>query len=252
MDDILFAVAPGAVLEGFVQGLSGFAFGMTAMSVWVWFLERQLAATLAVFGSLTGQVISAVTVRRGFDLRRLLPFLLGGLVGIPIGVAVLPWLDVRIFKAVLGGLRVLFCPAMLYASRLPKITAGGKWADALVGGIGGVMGGLGGFTGIAPTLWCTLRGFGRDEQRAIIQNFNLSALLVTMGVYLARGIVTRDMLPMLAVVAPALLLPVLLGGRLYVGLSEAAFRKVVLGLLTASGVTLLAASLPPLLRAGWH
>jgi hypothetical protein len=42
--------------------------------------------------------------------------------------------------------------------------------------------------------------------------------------------------------------PVLLGGRLYVGISEAGFRKIVLGLLTASGFALLAASLPVLVR----
>ena len=38
----------------------------------------------------------------------------------------------------------------------------------------------------------------------------------------------------------------LLGGRLYAGISETGFRKVVLALLTASGAALLAAALPVL------
>jgi uncharacterized membrane protein YfcA len=244
---LMMVVAVGAICAGFVQGLSGFGFGLTAMSFWAWALDPMLAAVLAVFGSLTGQVIAALTVRRGFDLRRLLPFVLGGVVGIPIGVAVLPLLDVLLFKAVLGTLLALWCPAMLLAGSLPKIQAGGQVADAVAGGLGGVMGGIGGFTGAIPTLWCTLRGFAKDEQRAIIQNFNLAALAVTMAVYVVKGIVTRDMLPMFAVVAPAMLVPTLLGARLYIGISEAAFRKIVLGLLTASGVALLSASLPALL-----
>ncbi len=37
------------------------------------------------------------------------------------------------------------------------------------------------------------------------------------------------------------------GAHLCIGISEAAFRKIVLGLLTASGVALLASSLPHLL-----
>ena len=41
----------------------------------------------------------------------------------------------------------------------------------------------------------------------------------------------------------ALLVPVLLGARLYVGLSEAAFRKLVLSLLALSGVAMLVAVL---------
>jgi hypothetical protein len=247
MDAAYCMVALGAVVAGFVQGLSGFAFGLVAMSFWAWALEPRLAAVLAVFGALTGQVVAAISVRRGFDVRRLLPFIAGGLVGIPLGVALLPRLDMHWFKAVLGTLLVVWCPAMLMARRLPKISTGGRLADGAVGLAGGVMGGLGGFTGALPTLWCTLRGFEKDTQRAVIQNFNLSMLLVTMGTYLATGIVTREMLPMFAIVAPAMLVPTLLGTRLYIGISEATFRQIVLGLLTASGVALLAASVPQLL-----
>lgn len=248
MDPVVVAlVVLGAAVGGFVQGLSGFAFSMVALSIWAWAVEPRLAAAMAVFGGLTGQVLAAVTVRRGFDLKRLLPFLAGGVVGIPIGVALLPHLDVTLFRVLFGSLLVTWCPVMLMARRLPHLQAGGRWADGVVGATGGVMGGLGGFTGAVPTLWCTLRGFDKDAQRAIIQNFNLAALAMTMASYLFSGVITRDMLPMFAIVAPAMLLPALLGARLYIGISEAAFRKIVLSLLTASGVALLASSLPALL-----
>jgi len=247
MESVYLVVALGAIVAGFVQGLSGFAFGLVAMSFWAWALEPRLAATLAVFGALVGQILAAVTVRRGFDLKQLLPFVLGGLAGIPLGVALLPHLDMDWFKAMLGALLVVWCPAMLLAKRLPKITGGGRLADATVGMAGGVLGGIGGFSGTLPTLWCTLRGFEKDTQRAVIQNFNLSMLLVTMGTYLATGIVTRDMLPLFVIVAPAMLVPALLGARLYIGIGEVRFRQIVLGLLTASGVALLASSAPRLL-----
>ena len=172
MDGVWWVVVLGAAAAGFVQGLSGFGFSMVAMSFWAWTLEPRLAAVLAVCGALTGQIVAAATVRRGFDTARLLPFVLGGLAGIPLGVALLPRLDMDAFKLVLGTLLVLWCPAMLLARQLPHITAGGRVADAAVGLSGGVMGGLGGFTGVLPTLWCTLRGLDKDVQRAIIQNFN--------------------------------------------------------------------------------
>ena len=134
------------------------------------------------------------------------------------------------------------------ARSLPRVRWGGRTADAVVGLGGGVMGGIGGFTGVLPTLWCTLRGYEKDAQRSIIQNFNLSMLAVTMAIYLATGIVTREMLPMFAVVAPAMLVPTLLGTRVYIGISEARFRQIVLGLLTASALAMLASSLPRLLE----
>jgi len=241
----------GAVVAGFVQGLSGFAFGMVSMSIWVWGLDPKLAAVMAVFGSLAGQVIGVFTVPRTLSWRALAPFLAGGLAGIPLGVWLLPQLDARLFKIALGTLLVIACPAMLFSQRLPRVRLrsplAARAADGLAGAAGGVMGGLGGFTGVVPTLWCTLRGMAKDEQRAIIQNFNLAALAFTMLGYLVSGAVTRDMWPLLPIVAVALLVPVLLGSRVYVGLSEAAFRQVVLTLLSLSGVAMLVAAVPRLL-----
>ena len=245
---VTLIVALGAAVAGFVQGLSGFAFGLVAMSIWVWVIDPQLAAALAVSGALAGQVIAAFTVRRGFAIGLLSPFVLGGLAGVPLGAFLLPHLDIHWFKAVLGAVLVLWCPAMLLSKDLPRITFGGRIADAVVGLGGGVLGGLGGFTGTLPTLWCTLRGYERDVQRTVIQNFNLSMLAVTLVVYVASGLITRSMLPMIALVLPAMLVPALIGARIYVGLSEAGFRRIVLSLLTASGVALLVSALPHLLR----
>lgn len=244
-DLVLFVV--GAVVAGFVQGLSGFAFSMVAMSFWVWGIEPRVASVMAVFGSLTGQLVAAFSVRRGFDLGMLAPFLAGGVVGVPLGIAVLPYLNPDLFKLVLGSLLVAWCPVMLFSGRLPKLTAGGRLADGLAGAAGGFMGGLGGFTGAIPTLWCTLRGLDKERQRAIVQNFNLAALAFTMAGYIASGAVTRDMLPLLPLVAVSLLVPALIGARVYVGLSEAAFRKLVLSLLSLSGLAMLASALRRLL-----
>ncbi|MBE7369872.1 sulfite exporter TauE/SafE family protein [Ramlibacter pallidus] len=244
--DLLLFVVVGAALAGFIQGLSGFGFGLTAMAVWAWTLEPRLAAALAVSGALVGQLTAAFTVRRGWDWKDLAPFLAGGFAGLPLGLYLLPRLDVPLFKALLGLMLVIVCPLMFFAGRLPRVR-GGRAGDALAGAAGGVMGGLGGFTGVVPTLWCTVRGFDKERQRGVIQNFNLAMQVVTFASYLATGIITAPMLPLLALVVPAVLLPVLLGARLYVGISEVAFRQVVLGLLFASGIALLAASVPVLL-----
>ncbi|MBB2961205.1 sulfite exporter TauE/SafE family protein [Methylobacterium sp. R2-1] len=248
LSSVYLIVALGAALAGFVQGLSGFAFGLVAMSIWAWVIDPQLAAALAVTGALAGQVIAAVTVRRGFEIGLLAPFVLGGFAGVPLGAFLLPHLDMHWFKAILGTVLVLWCPAMLLSKDLPRITIGGRIADAAIGLGGGVLGGLGGFTGTLPTLWCTLRGYDRDVQRAVIQNFNLSMLAVTLVVYIASGLITRSMLPMILLVLPAMLIPALLGARAYVGLSETGFRRLVLGLLTVSGVALLVSAVPQLLR----
>ena len=238
----------GAIVAGFVQGLAGFAFAMVSMAFWVWGLEPKLAAVMAVFGSLVGQVIGVFTVPRALAWRELAPFVLGGLAGIPIGVGVLPHLDAQVFKFGLGAVLVVACPAMLCADRLPKVSLRrvgvARAADALAGVGGGFLGGLGGFTGVVPTLWCTLRGFEKAAQRSVVQNFNLATLAMAMLAYVATGAVTAPMWPLLPVVAAAVLVPSMLGARLYHRLSERAFRRIVLGLLTAAGAVMLVSATP--------
>jgi len=246
----LAVVLLGAAVAGFVQGLSGFGFAMTAVTFWIWVLEPRLVATLGVVGALAGQVFTVATSRRALEWRPLAPFLLGALAGLPLGLYLLPRLDVPLFKGVIGLLLVTLCPLMFLAPRLPPITRGGRVGDVLAGSVGGVMGGLGGATGVVPTLWCTLRGFDKDRQRGIIQNFNLAALSVTFACYLGTGIVTREMLPLCAAIVPALIVPSLIGRKLYLGISELAFRQVVLGLLTAGGMAMLA-SAAPVLQSRW-
>lgn len=247
MDSTILIIAIGAMVAGFVQGLSGFAFALVAMSFWVWTVDPMVAASLVVFGALVGQLVAAFSVRRGFKLASLLPFVLGGLAGIPIGVLILPMLDANVFKLFLGILLAVWCPVMLMMPKLPPLTFGGRYADGVIGAIGGILGGMGGFAGVVPTLWCNLRRMDKDEQRSVIQNFNLTMQTVTLVTYICSGIITRKMLPLFVVVAPAMFIPTLLGARLYLSLSETAFRKIVLSLLTLSGITLLASSLPKLL-----
>lgn len=239
----LWVLAGGAAVAGLVQGISGFAFAMVAMSIWVWGVDPQIAAPMAVFGGFTGQVVSAIRVRRGWHLGILWPFVVGSAIGIPIGTRLLPYLDPNRFKLVLGTLLTVLCSAMLATARLPKIDHGGKVADAGVGLLGGVMAPLSGFSGLAPALWCTLRGYTKDEHRAVLQNFNLIVLTATLASLVWSGRVHSGLLPEMGLVAGSLLIPSIWGSKIYIGMSAVAFRNGVLWLLVLAGVVMLAAAL---------
>ncbi|HEY5301522.1 MAG TPA: sulfite exporter TauE/SafE family protein [Acetobacteraceae bacterium] len=247
LDPLVAIVAVGAATAGFIQGLSGFAFGLTSMAIWAWSIEPVLLGPLVVFGTLVGQILSIGSVRRGLDAGLIWPFLIGGALGVPLGVALLRYVDPLAFKLGVGILLLVWCPTMLVARDLPRITRGGRLADGAVGWLGGVMCGLGGLNGPAPTLWTTLRGWDRDRQRAVFQVFSLATQALTLATYLATGTIPAGAARLFAVVVPAMLLPTLLGARLYRRFSDTAFRRVVLGLLTLSGMILVATTLPKLL-----
>jgi uncharacterized membrane protein YfcA len=239
-DFILFIA--GAVAGAFVQGLSGFAFGLTALSFWIWGIDPRFSAVMVVFGAATGQVVSLFSTRQPFFPKTLFPYLAGGLAGIPIGIFVLPLLDAVIFKLCFGTFLALWCTAMLLSPRLPQIKNTGVLADALVGAASGFLGGIGGFSGVLPTLWCTLRKLEKDQQRMIVQNFNLAAHSVTLVGYAASGMLTRQIFSFMPLAAAAVLLPSILGARIYLSLDQRVFRRIVLILLCLSGLAMILAA----------
>ena len=250
MDASLIVVLAGSAVAGFVQGISGFAFALVATAIWTLVLTPQVSAPLVVACSLAGQLVSIRHVLPHLDLRRAAPLIVGGAVGIPVGILLLTRVDPVAFKAVVGGILAVYCPAMLLAGSLPQVTGGGVLADAAVGAVGGVMGGLGGLNGPAPTLWCALRGWPRDSQRAVFQSYILFAQFFTLLGYLLAGTVTADSVRLAAWAIPAMVLPNLLGTRLYARISDLAFRRVVLVLLFVTGLALLATNVPLLLAHG--
>ncbi len=248
MDAETFCVVLGASLGGFVQGLSGFAFGLICIPIWATVVVPQLVGPMAVFGSLIGGLLSIDAARRGFDWSRTWPLILGGVAGVPIGVRVLAYLDPVVFKAAVGCLLLVYCPFLLLVRQLPRISIGGRPADVAIGFVGGVMGGIAGLTGPVPILWCMLRPWNPLTQRAVFQTFNIAMQALALTIYGASGMLTLDVGRKFALILPAMLIPALIGSRLYRRVDPIAFRKLVLILLTISGVVLLAASARQLLR----
>jgi uncharacterized membrane protein YfcA len=235
-------VAVGAALAGFVQGVSGFAFSMVAMGVWAWALPPQVAAPMAVFGALLGQVASFATIRVGFDFRRIAPLIVGGALGVPLGVFLLHNADPLRFKLVVGVLLTLYGLYGLSVSEPPRVKSGGVGLDAFAGLIGGVFGGLAGMSGTVPAIWTQLRGWKRELRRATMQVYNIAMHGLALAAYARTGTLDVNALRLFAVVAPAMLIPSFLGARLFHRVSERGFERIVLALLLVSGLGMLASA----------
>lgn len=249
IDSYLAIVIGGALVAGFVQGLSGFAFSLAALSIWSWGVAPQVAAPMAVFGSLVGQVVAMPLTWRGTELKRLMPFVIGGLIGVPLGIMLLNTLDPTEFKLGLGLFLLIYCPIGFFMPANWVVTWGGRWADGAAGWLGGVFGGIGGFAGALPTLWCTLRGWDKDTQRGVMQVFNIAMHVATLTGYVIAGDkITGETLRLFAIIAPVLIVPVLLGALIFRRLNQKAFRRVVLGFLFVSGVVLTVSSINALIR----
>src|SRR4051794_32805723 len=79
----------GAFAAAFVTGLAGFAFAIVAAAAWLHFLPPTQATALIVAYGLIVQGVSVWKLRRAIVWHRLLPFLIGGAIGVPLGVELL-------------------------------------------------------------------------------------------------------------------------------------------------------------------
>jgi uncharacterized membrane protein YfcA len=240
MDTLTLFVALGGLAGGFVNGMTGFGTGVSALPFWLHVLQARQAAPLAAICSVVGQLQSLHLVRRHIDWRRSLPFVAGGVLGIPLGTALLKVVPTAPIKLGVGILIVAYSVAMMIGRSPRPLRFGGRWADGAVGWLGGVLGGLIGLSGVLPTIWAGLRGWVKDERRAVFQVFNLSILALSFGTQLASGAAGADWIHLATIALPGTVLGSLCGQALYRRISHGQFEKVILVVLLLMGIFVLA------------
>jgi uncharacterized membrane protein YfcA len=228
----------GALAGGFVNGLTGFGTGLTALPLWLQALEPVVAAQLASAASIVGHATAIPGIWKRVNWRRLAPLLAGGLLGVPIGSWLLPHVPLAAFKLAVGTVLIGYSTFMLIAAGRVRLDTGGRTAEGLVGLASGVLGGMAGLSGALPTVWAALRGWPKEERRIAFQAFNttiLSAMLVATAV---QGLIGKRLLLALALSMPATVIGGRLGAWLYHRLDDRRFDRIVLALLLISGLVL--------------
>ena len=229
----------GALMGGFVSGLAGFGTALSTVGIWLHALDPATAATLTLICSVVAQIQTLPSIWRGINPGRVLPFIVPGLLGVPIGLWALAYVDPVVFKRGAGVFLIAFASFMLLWRGQPAMQWGGRGADAVVGWIGGVLGGMAGLSGALPTLWASLRGWSKDQKRGMFQTFNFSILAAALLAHALSGRVTSALLVPVAVALPGTLLGAWLGVSTYHRLNDRNFSDLVMGLLLLSGATLL-------------
>ena len=235
--ELLAFVWLGAFLGAFAVGTAGFALALATGALWLHVLDPVHTTLLIVASSTIIHVGLIWQVRASIDVKRVSPFIVAGLLGVPIGTFVLMRSDPHGLKVALGLFMVAYGLYALLMPRLPVIKAGGVAADAGIGFLAGILGGIGGYSGMLPSIWTQLRGWPKDVARAFYQPF---ILVIQVATLLLVGAVALDWFGLILIVAavPPLLAGAWLGWKAFGRLDERRFRQVLAALVLASGIML--------------
>jgi len=234
----LALILAGALAGGFVNGLTGFGTAMTVLPLWLLAVEPVVAAQAICACSVASHLSTLRLIWHAFDWRRLAPMLLAGLLGVPIGTWILPWLSVPTFKLAVGTVILTYCTFMLFAAGRVRLESGAKGAETIIGFAGGILGGIAGLSGALPTMWAALKGWPKEERRVFLQVFNLTILAAMLVASLMQGLVGRRSIETIIVALPGTLIGARLGSFVYSRLDDRRFDRVVLVFLLLSGLSL--------------
>jgi hypothetical protein len=230
-----------------MSGLSGFGFSAIG-ALCLWLLPPKLGVPLLMSLSAANQLLSLGQLKA--DLRPLrqwwpdgpAPYLAGGFIGVPAGLAILHSLPTSTLMAIFGAFLIIYAGwSMLKPESLNVSDRSGWFASSLVGLAGGVIGGFTAFPGAAVVVWSGLRRLPKIESRSIVQPYILGMQLVSLAMLAAEHPETFDRTywALLVITVPIVLPCTLLGVNLYKSLSDVNFRRITFMLLGTSGLGLL-------------
>ena len=235
-------VVIGAFAGGFVSGLTGFGTGITAMAFWLYAISPPVAASLAIVCSVVSQTQNLPLIWRRIEWQFVLPFVIPGVLGVPLGTWLLPHTDPRLFKIGVGLFLAIYSVYVLMKNTSVVRGWGGRVADGVVGFVGGVLGGLSGLSGPAPIVWTDFRGYSKHQRRSVLQCFNLMILAVALGTHALSGLLTQQVWLAVLAALPGTTAGAWVGSRLYTRLADRNYQRIVMILLTISGLSLIVTS----------
>lgn len=236
--DVTTIATLGCVFAGsLVSGVVGFAFSAVAGALLLHLFAPKEAVPLLLACSVTTQLFSIMNMWDAMQWRRCASFLLGGILGIPLGAWLLLGLEPRVFMALFGIFLICYS---VYTLLRPAVVlqSGNRLTDIAAGFAGGITGGAIALPGPIPTIWCNACELSKQEQRGIVQPFILLMQIATLVYFSRLGILVTGMLATYLWCVPAVVGGTWLGLRIFHRIDEATFKRLVLVFLLVSGAVL--------------
>jgi len=233
---ILVAVA---ALAAVVSGVTGFGYGVVAMSVLPLFLSLRVLNPSITILSCANSLYVLATGRREVRWKSLLPLLLGAGVGIPLGIFLLCRLDDHAARRILGAVLVAYVAYDLLP--VPKLRSGLSplWGAGF-GLLSGALGGAFAMGGPPVVIYFSLCGMSKEEMRPSLAAYFVMTYVYKIPLLVLGGFFTAEVGRTVLFMLLPTMAGVVAGQLLARRIPNRAFQKVLTAFLAATAVLYLA------------
>jgi uncharacterized membrane protein YfcA len=241
-----------AILAGsFTNGLAGLAFAAVSGGVVLSVLPQGSAVAVLAAGGLMLQVCNNIHYFKQVEWRRIVIYVIPGIVGIPVGNHLLSILPKVVVALVFGVVLLFYVAWTIFKKPNAENDVFGRPGEVVMGFIDGVFAGMLALPGIPVIIWANLRGYGKAKQRGLSVPINFLMLLCTMAISGLKGSYSDpETQAQLLVALPVALIGWTIGIKCFGKISELGFRRFVSGVLVLSGVVLVVPSAHTLMTKG--
>jgi len=240
--EIITFLILGAAAGGFINGLSGTGTALFALGFYLVVLPPVTAVAVVAFMSVLVGLQGLWVVRKAIHAhpKRLARFVLPGLAGVPIGLAMLSVMDAGVLRVSIAVMLIIYGGYFAGRKNLPAFTRPTPLIDSVVGFLGGIFGGAASVSGAIPAMWLSIRPWPKAQTRAVLQPFNIAVLSTSITILFWRGAFDGVAQQALLVTVPCGLIAAQLGIWVFGRLSDVQFRQllIVLTFLMGAGILL--------------
>jgi uncharacterized membrane protein YfcA len=222
-----------ALLAGIVTGMTGFGLALISTPLLLFVYEpRTVIVLTAVFSIFINAAVVLDSWRDAYG-RLAFALLLPAIAGIVVGAEILKTVDPVYIRLAVGTIVVFSALLLLRDVRLPG--AGSGWGTVVAGSASGALSTSTGLAGPPIVLLLAARDLPKHAFRGTSALYFLVMSLAGIVILSLRGLVEGGDLPLAAVLIPAAMVGKAIGTAALRKISEDAFRKISLGIVTFTG-----------------
>lgn len=222
-------------LSAMIQGITSFGFSLIAVPLLGMFLDLKLIVPILVLFSLFLNIIILVNLKSKPDLSTLWILIAAGIIGIPIGIQLLLYVDENVLKMVIGVLVILSAIGLFLGYKVQFKNK--KIQYGIVGLLSGILNGAVSLSGPPIILMLANDGVEKDTFRVSLATVFTVLNFITFPMFYSRGLITGEVIRYSLYLSPGLLLGVWFGMFLGHKVNEAFFKKMTVVMIGLMGLT---------------